>query len=100
MVTTRIINDNARMTADYDSAADVLYVMINAPEPVEGDGLPDGIELDYSLRNGKPCGVTVIGYRQYGWPNKADKLAKIVGKHLTLRPSIISSTLSELMQAH
>jgi uncharacterized protein YuzE len=94
MVTVQI-NKETRMTADYDSVADVLYVMINRPESVEGDEQPEGIELDYSVKNGMPCGVTVIGYNLYGWAGKTDKLAKIVGDHLAIQPTLISSKITE-----
>jgi uncharacterized protein YuzE len=99
MVASQMINEQTKMTADYDSLADVLYVMLNAPEQVEGDGKADGIELDYSMKSGKPCGVTVIGYKQYGWHGKVEKLAKIVGEHLTVQPKIVSSIVDELMTA-
>lgn len=94
MVTFKI-NKKTRMTADYDSVADVLYVMVNPPESVEGDGLPEGVELDYSIQSGEPCGVTVIGYNLYGWANRTDKLAKIVADHLAIQPSLISSKITE-----
>jgi hypothetical protein len=71
------------VTADYDRAADVLYLMRGSARPVEGTGLPGGLELDYSLEDGSPCGVTVIGYRRNGWHEKADELSEIASGHLT-----------------
>ena len=41
-----------RITADYDSLMDVMYVMLNPIVPTEGDGIAGGVELDYSLDAG------------------------------------------------
>lgn len=85
------------MTADYDRSVDVLYVMLNPPVAVEGDGRPGGVELDYSQKDGSPCGVTVIGYKKNGWPQKVSALASIIGNHLTLKPQVIKSTIEKVM---
>jgi uncharacterized protein YuzE len=70
--------------ANYDRRVDVLYVMVGSPVNIEGEGLPDGIELDYSSENGSPCGVTVIGYSRNGWPARAGYLSSIVANHLSI----------------
>jgi hypothetical protein len=70
------------LTADYDLAADVLYLMRGSLRPVEGTGLAGGVELDYALEDGSPCGVTVIGFRRNGWHERLDELAEIASGHL------------------
>jgi uncharacterized protein YuzE len=84
-VATPILHIRVRqpdVTADYDRAADVLYLMRGSLRPVEGTGLAGGVELDYSLDDGSPCGVTVVGFRRNGWHERPDELAEIAGGHL------------------
>lgn len=72
--------------ADYDQSVDVLYVIRGEPQPVEGNGLPGGVELDYAQADGRPCGITVIGYRRNRWPAKQAELARIIKVHLSVEP--------------
>jgi hypothetical protein len=73
---------SARVTADYDEEADVLYVLMGDPRPAEGEDLPGGIVRRYALDNAAPCGVTVIGYHRNRWHRKPRELATIVAEHL------------------
>jgi hypothetical protein len=77
-------NRPVMVIADYDSSADVLYIGPRHWDSSEGDGLPDGVELDYALADGKPCGATIIGYRRNGWPDRLEELARIVAGHLSV----------------
>lgn len=70
--------------ANYDHSVDVLYLLLDSCVPADGDGRPEGVELDYD-ENGFPCGVTVIGYRRNGWEHRAGDLARIAGEHLSAR---------------
>ncbi len=70
------------MTVEYDQPVDVLMVVMGDRMPVEGDGRDGGIELDYSIETGLPCGAKVIGYKKYGWPAHMDALANILAEHL------------------
>jgi len=72
----------AVLRASYDRLSDVLYISLGAAVPNEGEGIPNGIELNYALETGNPCGVTIIGYRLYEWPNHLDELGAIIGRHL------------------
>jgi hypothetical protein len=74
------------VTADYDRHSDVLYIARGERVPAEGEGLPGGVELDYALADGSPCGATVIGFRRNGWPGRLGVLARIVGRHLSIDP--------------
>jgi hypothetical protein len=75
--------------AKYDQDGDVLYVVLGGPAVVEGDGLPNGLELDFSVESGEPCGATVIGYRRNHWQDESDRLAKLIGSHMSVDPSEI-----------
>lgn len=85
--------------ANYDRTVDVLHVM-RAGEPmgVEGDGLPNGVELVYSLRDGSPWGVTVLGFRRNGWDRNSDELASIAAKHLGLPRSVARKAISQAVR--
>jgi uncharacterized protein YuzE len=73
-----------KLKASYDPDADVLYLNLGEPVPIEGDGLPRGVELDYAMEGGQPCGVTVIGYNLNGWNNSMSELAMIAAAHLSV----------------
>lgn len=75
------------LRADYDRSVDVLYFFTGEAVPVEGDGLPGGVEIDYSIASGSPCGVTVIGYARNQWPDKLTELANIIAKYLAIDPA-------------
>jgi hypothetical protein len=75
------------LRVSYDQTVDVLHVASGAPSEVEGDGLPNGIELDYRTDDGKPSGVTIIGYLRNGWANNLKELASIISNHLGSDPN-------------
>ena len=77
-------NRSVVVKADYDRSVDVLYIARGERVPAEGEGLPDGIELDYALADGTPCGATIIGYRRNGWPEKLEQLTRILAAHLSV----------------
>lgn len=98
MVTQHSQQVASGVRADYDRLVDVLYITLGDPTPVEGDGLPRGVELDWALEGGFPCGVTVIGYRRNGWAETAGELAEIVGRHLSLPPELIRIPVEEAVR--
>ena len=73
---------SARMTADYDRDADVLYVRVGEPRPAEGEDLPGEIVRRYALDDASACGVTIIGDHRNRWHRKPRKLARILAEHL------------------
>jgi hypothetical protein len=81
------------VTADYDRTADVLYLMRGSLRPVEGTGLAGGVELDYALEDGSPCGVTVIGFRRNGWHERPEELAEIASDHLAESKGKLTKTI-------
>lgn len=85
----------APLVADYDRSSDVLYITLGPIRPVEGDGLPGGVELDYTLEDGTACGVTVIGFQRNGWQGREGELARIVGAHLGRDASRIEEVVGE-----
>ena len=80
--------------ASYDSPVDVLH-LVRDFVPYEGDGLPGGVELDFSLTDGAPCGVKIIGFHRNGWDRNAAQLAKIVGGHLREDENAISRLINQ-----
>lgn len=87
------------MRAVYDKSADVLYVNVGRSVPIEGDGLPGGVELDYNARNGKPCGVTVIGLARNDWLKNLPDLAAIASKHLSVDVDRATGVISKAIEA-
>lgn len=61
--------------------------------PAEGEGSSGGVELDYTLADGLPCGATVIGYRRNGWSERVEELAGIAGKHLAINPRRLAGVI-------
>jgi hypothetical protein len=83
-----------RVSINYDQPVDVLHIVVGEPLAYEGDGRPGGIELDYSLDEGIPCGAKVIGLKKYGWPSRLKELAEILSKHLSIDPAILTSDIA------
>ena len=81
------------MSVAYDRPVDVLHITVGPLVPYEGDGLPGGVELDFSLDDGAPCGAKVIGFQKNGWIDRVPKLAKLIGKHLGVPASTIEQAI-------
>lgn len=88
-----------KLRASYDELADVLYISLGEPVPSEGDGVPNGIELDFTLDSGIPCGATVIGFRQYEWHNYLEQLGAIIARHLGMRGLDVESAVQSAVRA-
>ena len=88
------------LVPDYDSGADVLYLTLGG-RPVESDcrDTPEGITLRFSAQSGDPVGAIVVGYEQYGWPDKSTELVQIVSKHLSIPPHEIRRALNHIGEA-
>ena len=72
------------VSADYDPETDVLYVTLGDPIECEGDGLENGVELDYAVADGKPCAATVVGFHRHRWEANVAGLAQIISGHLNI----------------
>jgi hypothetical protein len=79
----------AKITAIYDSPVDVMHLTVGAGQPYEGDGLPEGIEIDYSIETGAPCGAKIIGFDRYGWNRNVKRLASVIAAKLDVKRSEI-----------
>lgn len=66
----------------YDRVADVLHITVGSCSSYEGEGLPGGIEVDYRLSDGSPCGAKVIGFLHYGWGKRLPDIARELGARL------------------
>lgn len=85
-LTASIREARRSLRADYDRAVDVLYFFTGKPVPVEGGGLPGGVEIDYAIGSGAAVGATVVGYARNGWHAKVSELAQIIAEHLSVDP--------------
>lgn len=85
------------MRCSYDRRVDVLRLATQVPDAIEGDGLPRGVELDYAVDSGLPCGVTVIGYKRNNWQSEVGSLAQIISRHLTIDPLDVVRTIEEIV---
>ena len=74
------------LRVSYDRGVDVLHLATGKRADLEGEGRPDGIELDYAVDDGRPCAVTVFGYMRHGWIPRLRELAQIAGSHLSIDP--------------
>lgn len=83
----------------YDRPVDVLVVMLGKLGPSEGEGHPRGIELDYSLSNGEPCAVKVIGFHRNCWSRNIENLALLIATHLSVDPVDITSAIERATAA-
>lgn len=83
--------------SSYDELVDVLYLVKEAV-PSEGEGIARGVELDYSLSDGRPTAVTVIGYCRNGWNKELHALADIVAKHLSLDTKMVVRSILESIE--
>ena len=72
----------ARVTADYDRNADVLYVHLGAARPADVEERPEGVLLRFALDDDAPCGVTVMGLRKNGWCGRRADLAVMIASFL------------------
>lgn len=78
---------------DYDYDADVLYVSLGKPRPDEGEDRPSGIVLRYGIGDDLPTGVTVVGFRYFGWHNNKRRLAEVISNHLGISRDQIESAI-------
>ena len=86
------------LRAIYDRPVDVLVIIRGKPVPVEGDGRPGGVELDYSLDDGSPHAVKVIGYFRNGWQVRTKQLVSIISDHLVVDPRDVERKLAEVVK--
>ena len=84
-----MLTHKLHLSVTYDRPVDVLHIVLGEPLAYEGDGRPGGIELDYSLDEGMPCGAKVIGLKKYGWSSRIKELAEILSEHLSVDSAIL-----------
>jgi hypothetical protein len=82
-----------RVTADYDRAADVLYVTLATPVPDEGEDAPRGVILRYSMKDNSPTGATVVGLANNNWLTEVDNLSTILSKHMKTNSNEIKEAI-------
>jgi hypothetical protein len=94
MGSTQMMIRKPRVSVKYDRPVDVLHIVVGKPLAYEGDGRPGGIELDYSLDEGTPCGAKVIGLKKYGWTSRLNELALILSEHLSIDPAVLTRDIA------
>lgn len=82
------------VSADYDPDADVLYISLGEPVPAEGKYV-NGVIYRYSMKDGTPCGVTVVSYLSEKWNSKIEELAKLVAEYLPTTKEDVIRTIRE-----
>ena len=86
--------DLKSVSADYEREADVTYLRFGEDQPGFGDDGDDDVILRFADADGAPSGATIIGYAELGWPDRKDRLAEIVSRHLGVRPADVSQALA------
>ncbi len=85
----------AKVSVDYDRDVDVLYVAIGKPCRAEGEDGPGGVVYRYAMDDNAPCGVTIVGFRRNGWPEKLGELAKLVADQLGAEKEQVETLVRE-----
>jgi len=88
--------DKIKYTYDYDKRADVLYITTVPPVPSEGEENNNGIEIDYSIKDGNPCGIKLIGYKKLGWERKSEDIINCVSTNLNTTKKYASSMVQKI----
>jgi hypothetical protein len=83
------------VAAKYDRPVDVLHLVIGEPQSYEGDGAAGGIEIDYSIETGEPCGAKVIGFKRNGWNRRVAELVKVIALHLPAKEKEILNAVEK-----
>jgi hypothetical protein len=81
----------------YDRPVDVLHLTLGDPQSYEGDGYPGGVEIDYSIDTGEPCGAKVIGFRRNGWDRRVRELATLIASHLPAKDEEIVNAVKKVV---
>lgn len=79
--------------ADYDRHADVLYVALDRPRPATSEEGRDGLIYRFALDDERPCGVTVLGYRNT-WSERERELAEKIATFLKSEVKGIQQAIS------
>jgi hypothetical protein len=81
------------LIATYDHPVDVLVITLGKAVPVEGEGRPGGIELDFALDSETPCAIKVIGFHRNGWGKMTDRLSGIAADHLDVSITAVKQAI-------
>ncbi len=81
----------------YDKPVDVLHLRSGSAGLFEADDLDRGVELDFSIFDGQPCGATVIGFFKNQWDDDILALAQLVSKHLSVPAKVLSKQIKRTM---
>lgn len=79
----------------YDRPVDVLHIRNGKGGLFEASDLERGVELDFSLEDGLPCGATIIGFERNHWREEIDKLASLIASHLSIMPEVLACLITQ-----
>jgi hypothetical protein len=95
---TALNRRRSKVAARYDRGVDVLYVTLGDAVACEGDGRAGGIELDFAIEGGTPCGLTVIGFRRNGWSDNLDRLIGLAADHLNVPIETVKEAIGRALK--
>src|SRR3954470_9090015 len=95
MAIANLRSQQQTISVDYDAQGDVFYIVLGEDGPVESKAIPEGVDLDFRLDTEEPCGLTILGYRRYGWPNRVAELSAIAARHLSMSPDVVQRLLAQ-----
>lgn len=85
-----------KIRVDYDRTSDVLYLALGKPVPAKTDEDDDGLAFRFALEDGRPCGVTIMGFRSSRWSQRRVALAKIIGVRLHVGNNVVAKALQSV----
>jgi hypothetical protein len=96
----RYRSERPQVTVDYDRPVDVLIVTLGERVPMEGEGRPGGVELDFAIYSGTPCAVKVIGFLRNGWSSRVGQLTKEIAEHLSVPPLELAEEIERVVHGY
>lgn len=82
---------------NYDEGADILYLSKGEPVPAYSTPGKDGLLLRYAMDDQRPCGVTIMSYRD--WDTFHDQLAEHIAAFLQIERTEAKQALDHLKLA-
>lgn len=85
-----------KILVNYDQYADVLYLALGKPVPATTDEDADGLAFRFALDDGRPCGVTIMGYKESLWQKKISSLSNAIAQRLQVSNGSVEIALTSI----
>ena len=59
----KILENNPKLSWEYDEEADVLYISVGKPRPAVGTDIGEGVIVRYNQKRSEVVGITILGFR-------------------------------------